>query len=86
MFKEADIIINNKQNNSNETSKTSDDDEDLNILSTNEMTNDAIEYLAGWIAKKFRSKFPELGSTTSWVNVVIIIYYHLGSTICPMVD
>jgi len=30
-----------------------------------EMTNDAVEYLAGWIAKKYQLKFPELGSITS---------------------
>lgn len=34
----------------------------------NEMGRDAIEYLAGWVAKKFRQQFPELGSTTTQYN------------------
>jgi len=29
------------------------------------MTNDALKYLAGWIAKKYQHKFPKLGSNTS---------------------
>lgn len=29
------------------------------------MVQDAVEYLAGWVAKIFRLKFPELGSTTT---------------------
>lgn len=32
------------------------------------MTNDAIEYLIGWVAKKFRSKFSELGSITTVIG------------------
>ncbi|CAI6371569.1 unnamed protein product [Macrosiphum euphorbiae] len=28
------------------------------------MTKDAVEYLIGWVAKKYRKKYPELGSTT----------------------
>jgi len=28
----------------------------------------SIEYLAGWIAKKYELKFPELGSITSKLN------------------
>jgi len=30
-----------------------------------EMTNDAVEYLAGWVAKKRKLKFPEIGSITT---------------------
>jgi len=29
------------------------------------MTNDGVEYLSGWIAKKYQLKFPELCSITS---------------------
>ncbi len=29
------------------------------------MTKDAVEYLIGWVAKKYRKKYPELGSTTT---------------------
>lgn len=31
------------------------------------MTQDAVEYLIGWVAKKYRKKYPELGSTTTTV-------------------
>lgn len=34
-------------------------------IQMNEMTIDAIDYLAGWIAKKYKLKFPGLGSITS---------------------
>ena len=34
----------------------------------NEMTLDAVEYLAGWLAKKYRSKIPEIGCTTTEFN------------------
>ncbi|KAL4126486.1 hypothetical protein QTP88_010708 [Uroleucon formosanum] len=30
-----------------------------------EMTKDAVEYLIGWVTKKYRRKYPELGSTTT---------------------
>lgn len=36
----------------------------------NEMQENAIEYLAGWIAKKYRLQFPELGSTTTQCDSV----------------
>lgn len=37
-----------------------------------EIDNDAVEYLAGWVAKKHRSNIPEIGSTTDQVNKNII--------------
>jgi len=59
-----DII--DKQNNENiddsDTDTNSDDSEKSNI---NEMTEDAVEYLAGWVANKYRQKFPKLGCTTT---------------------
>lgn len=48
----------------------SSDDEILNTSNTEdkqcqkEMTKDAVEYLIGWVAKKYRKKYPELGSMT----------------------
>lgn len=42
----------------------------------NEMEENAIEYLAGWIAKKYRLQFPELGSTTTQCNSVQNIQGH----------
>lgn len=33
-----------------------------------EMDNDAVEYLAGWVAKKHRFNIPGIGSTTTQVN------------------
>lgn len=32
------------------------------------MTEDASEYLAGWVARKYKKKFPELGSTSTTFN------------------
>jgi len=32
------------------------------------MSRDALEYLAGWVAKKYKLQFPELGSTTTLYN------------------
>lgn len=29
------------------------------------MTNDAVEDLAGWVAKKYKLTFPEIGSITA---------------------
>lgn len=34
-----------------------------------EMEEDATEYLAGWVAKKYKIQFPELGSTTTKCNL-----------------
>jgi len=34
----------------------------------NEMAIDGIEYLAGWVAKKFKLTFPEIGCTTTELN------------------
>jgi len=60
----------------------SEDDESLtDTTSENESSNngdenqhdlelDATEYLAGWVAKKYKLQFPELGSTTTTVNSI----------------
>ncbi|KAL4113577.1 hypothetical protein QTP88_017184 [Uroleucon formosanum] len=42
----------------------SDSESIVNCNNNIEMVQDAIEYLAGWIAKTFLLKFPEFGSTT----------------------
>jgi len=36
----------------------------------NDLELDATEYLAGWVAKKYKLQFPELGSTTTTVNSI----------------
>jgi len=65
-MKHINLTITEKQNIENiddlDSDTNSDDSEKSNI---NEMTEDAVEYLAGWIAKKYRQKFPELGCTTT---------------------
>jgi len=37
----------------------------------NEMELDSIEYLAGWVAKNYRSTMPEIGCTTTEFNKTI---------------
>lgn len=69
MLKDADITINEDEKCVSDTNDSS-DDETLNTSNTEEeqcqkeMTKDAVEYLIGWVAKKYRKKYPELGSTT----------------------
>lgn len=69
-MKHINLTITEKQINEiiddSDTDTNSDDNEKSNI---NEMTEDAVEYLAGWIAKKYRQKFPELGGTTTEAKV-----------------
>ncbi|KAF0752869.1 Uncharacterized protein FWK35_00021996 [Aphis craccivora] len=73
MLKDADINITINDNDKCVISDTSDssDDETLNTSNSQEkqyheeMTKDAVEYLIGWVAKKYRKKYPELGSTTT---------------------
>ncbi|XP_050059969.1 uncharacterized protein LOC126551190 [Aphis gossypii] len=40
------------------------------------MAQDAVEYLAGWVARKYRILFPELGSTTTEINKNQSIHGH----------
>jgi len=79
VFKKSGIIL-NYENDDKETGKsdtdTASDSESLDTSfmqeekNTNEMTKDAVDYLTGWLAKKYRLsrfKYPELGSTTTEV-------------------
>jgi len=70
-FKQINFkLTDNEKNEDTETGTDTDTDTDTinDNKSINEMTQDAIEYLAGWIAKKYRMKFPELGCTTTQLN------------------
>jgi len=52
--------------NYSETDTASDNESQVKESRNNsEMTNDAVEYLAGWISKKHKLKFPEIGSITA---------------------
>lgn len=74
-FKQAGInvkgefqILENQQNITidSETDTASENESQVKELrNNNEMTNDAVEYLAGWVAKKHKSTFPEISSTTT---------------------
>ncbi|KAF0724973.1 THAP-type domain-containing protein [Aphis craccivora] len=66
-FKQINFNItdNEKNEDTNTDTDTINDNQSKNV---NEMTQDATEYLAGWIAKKFRIKFPEFGCTTTQFN------------------
>ncbi|VVC45258.1 87kDa Transposase [Cinara cedri] len=60
------LTIVDKQNNENiDDSDTDTNREDCEKSKDNEMTEDAVKYLAGWVAKKNKQKFPELGCTTT---------------------
>jgi hypothetical protein len=68
-FKQINFEITDNKN--NEDTKAGTDTITDNNTSTeneienlNEMIRDAVEYLAGWIAKKYRIKFPEFGCST----------------------
>lgn len=73
-------IINVKENSedaesltdtTNENESSKDGDENQHNLEL-----DATEYLAGWVAKKYKLQFPELGSTTTTVNSIQITHGH----------
>lgn len=67
--------------NDSETDTASENESPINeTKSMNEMTQDSIEYLAGWVAKKYKSKFPELGSTTSQKSSLINEHNYLMPT------
>ncbi|CAI6375222.1 unnamed protein product [Macrosiphum euphorbiae] len=52
--------------NDSETDTASENESQVKESRNNsEMTNDAVEYLAGWVAKKHKLKFPEIGSITA---------------------
>jgi len=57
-------VENIKENSSTSTS-TSLVQENINVnFQTNIAEEDGFQYVAGWIAKKFKNEFPELGSIT----------------------
>jgi len=74
-LQQIDVKINNVKENSEDAESLTD------ITSENKSSNDgdenqhdleldATEYLAGWVAKKYKLQFPELGSTTTTVNSI----------------
>lgn len=71
VLKKINLQINNVENLEGSGSSTESDSESLQAIDKNkyEMEEDAIEYLAGWVAKKYKLQFPELGSTTTQCNL-----------------
>lgn len=72
-MKKIDLKINYVSENIYDSEYTTDTNSDSESIVNNcndkiEMVQDAVEYLAGWVAKTFRLKFPELGSTTTEQN------------------
>lgn len=72
-FQHINLLIPDQESNDdveNSDTDTASENETEETKKTNseEMTEDAIEYLAGWVAKKYKQKFPELGSTTTTFN------------------
>ncbi|KAF0739316.1 THAP-type domain-containing protein [Aphis craccivora] len=74
VFKKAEIILNyendDKEIRTSDTDTTSESESlDTSFIkeenNSNEMSKDAIEDLFGWVAKKYRFKYPEIGSTTT---------------------
>ncbi|KAL4122912.1 hypothetical protein QTP88_015163 [Uroleucon formosanum] len=69
-LKDTDITINEDEKCVSDTNDSSDDG---TLITSNteeeqcqkEMTKDTVEYLIGCVAKKYRKKYPELGSTTT---------------------
>jgi len=73
-LKKINLKINNVENLENlegSGSNTESDGESPQEINKNkyEIEEDAIEYLAGWVAKKYKVQFPELGSTTTQCNL-----------------
>lgn len=54
--------------NSDTDTASENETEETEKKNLDEMTKDTIEYLAGWVAKKYKQKFPNLGSTTTTFN------------------
>lgn len=72
-FQQINLSIPDQENNEDEGNSDTDtasENETEVTMKTNsdEMTEDATEYLAGWVAKKYKDKFPELGITTTKFN------------------
>lgn len=72
-IKQVDLKLNNvfeNTNNIESCTDTASDNESMesNCNEKNEMVQDAVEYLAGWVARTYRHKFPELGLTTTEQN------------------
>jgi len=87
-FKQINFKITGNEKNENTETNTGTINENKSE-NVSEMTQDATEYLAGWIAKKYRIKFPELGCTitqlnTSRVNDYNYQYYGHGLNIYCM--
>lgn len=78
--------------NDSETDTASENESQVKESRNNsEMTNDAVEYLAGWMPKKHKLKFPEIGSITaakkSRATIMnMIMLYLLGLVIFLMED
>jgi len=69
-LKKINLKINNVENLDESGSTTESDNDSLQEIDNKyEMEEDATEYLAGWVAKKFKIQFPELGSTTTKCNL-----------------
>ncbi|XP_022161005.1 uncharacterized protein LOC111027089 [Myzus persicae] len=69
-LRKIDMKINNVKENSEDAESltdTSSENESSNDVDENQhdLELDATEYLAGWVAKKYKLQFPELGSTTT---------------------
>lgn len=70
-FEQINLLIPDKENNdeNSDTDTASENgSEGTEKTNSNEMSEDAIEYLAGWVARKYKQKFPELGSITTTFN------------------
>jgi hypothetical protein len=67
----GDVPINNVEHLEGSGSNTESDNESLLEIDKNKYENeeDAIEYLAGWVVKKYNLQFPELGLTTTQCNL-----------------
>ncbi|KAF0751413.1 Uncharacterized protein FWK35_00017338 [Aphis craccivora] len=68
-LKKINLKINNVENLDESGSTTESDNVSLQEIDNKYKMEDATEYLAGWVAKKFKIQFPELGSTTTKCNL-----------------